>query len=304
MDSAWPRLAVDEWADTRDTLHMWSQIVGKVGLALAPMINHWWQTTYHVNASGMTTRLIPWRGSGFEMVFDFHRHVLAITTVDGEVRELALTSRSVSDFYREFRETLDGLGIEVQMLARPVEVELAIPFAEDTVHATYDPQAAAAFWRSLVNAERVMTEFRSRFIGKVSPVHFFWGGFDLAVTRFSGRRAPLHHGGAPNCADWVMELAYSHEVSSCGYWPFGSDEGIFYSYSYPEPAGYRDARVGPDAAFYDESMGEFVLPYSAVRQADDPDAYLLSFLQSTYESAANCGRWDRDALENASPLPG
>jgi hypothetical protein len=268
-----------------------------VRLALSPMINHWWQATYYVNASGFTTSLIPWRDSAFEMVFDFRRHVLDITTVDGIRRELGLESRSVSDFYRELMEVLGSLGIEVNMLARPVEVEVAIPFAEDTVHATYDPRAAEAFWRSLVSSHRVFTEFRSRFIGKVSPVHLFWGGLDLAVTRFSGRTAPRHPGGVPNCADWVQELAYSHEVSSAGYWPNGADEGIFYSYAYPTPDGSRDAAVAPDAAFFDDTMGEFVLPYAAVRQAADPDAYLLAFLQSTYEAAANLGEWDRDALE-------
>jgi hypothetical protein len=297
METAWPPLRVDKWGETRDTLHMWTPVVGKVRLALSPMINHWWQATYYVNASGFTTSLIPWRDSAFEMVFDFRRHVLDITTVDGIRRELGLESRSVSDFYRELMEVLGSLGIEVNMLARPVEVEVAIPFAEDTVHATYDPRAAEAFWRSLVSSHRVFTEFRSRFIGKVSPVHLFWGGLDLAVTRFSGRAAPRHPGGVPNCADWVQELAYSHEVSSAGYWPNGADEGIFYSYAYPTPDGFRDAAVAPDAAFFDDTMGEFVLPYAAVRQAADPDAYLLAFLQSTYEAAANLGEWDRDALE-------
>jgi hypothetical protein len=297
MDPAWPRLAVDDWADTRDTLHMWTQIVGKVRLELTPMINHWWQSTFYVDARGFTTSLIPWRDSGFEMVFDFQRHVLDITTVDGASREVALTSRSVADFYREFSDVLATLGIEVEILARPVEVEIAIPFAEDTQHATYDPNAAAAFWRLLVNAQRVMTQFRSKFIGKASPVHLFWGGFDLAVTRFSGRPAPRHPGGVPNCADWVQELAYSHEVSSCGYWPNGGGEGIFYSYAYPPPNGFGDATVAPDAACFDESMGEFVLPYTAVREAADPDASLLSFLQSTYDAAADLAAWDRDALE-------
>jgi len=297
METGWPPLPIDAWAETRDTLHMWSQIVGKVRLALAPMINHWWQATFYVNASGYTTSLIPWRDSGFEMVFDFQRHVLRVTTVDGRARELPLELRSVSDFYRELFDVLRGLGIEVEILARPVELEVAIPFADDTVHATYDPLAAAAFWRSLVSSHRVLTEFRSRFIGKASPVHLFWGGLDLAVTRFSGRTAPRHPGGVPNCADWVQELAYSHEVSSCGYWPNGADEGIFYSYAYPTPDGFRDAPLTPDAAYFDESMGEFVLPYAAVRQAADPDAYLLSFLQSTYEAAANLAAWDREALE-------
>jgi hypothetical protein len=297
METGWPTLPAAEWAETRDTLHMWSQIVGKVRLALSPMINHWWQATFYVNASGFTTSLIPWRDGGFEMTFDFHSHVLDITTVGGVTRELRLESRSVSDFYRELFDVLRGLGIEVEILARPVEVEVAVPFADDTVHATYDPDAAAAFWRALVNSHRVFTEFRSRFIGKVSPVHLFWGGLDLAVTRFSGRTAPRHPGGVPNCADWVQELAYSHEVSSAGYWPNGADEGIFYSYAYPTPDGYGDAPVAPDAASFNEAMGEFVLPYAAVRQAADPEADLLAFLQSTYEAAANLAAWDRDALE-------
>ena len=299
----WPRLPVADWQDTRDTLHMWTQIVGKVCLSLAPPVNHWWATTFHVTATGLTTPVLPYRGGGIQIDFDFFRHALSIATTTGARRELQLEPRSVADLYREFRARLMELDIDVRMFGRPVEIPVAIPFADDNEHASYDPEAAAAFFRSLVSAERVLSEFRSRFTGKVSPVHFFWGAFDLAVTRFSGREAPRHPGGVPNCADWVMEDAYSHEVSSCGYWPGGADEGIFYSYAYPEPAGFGSSVVEPDAAFYDETLGEFILPYADVRTSGDPDSTLLSFLQSTYGRAADLAQWDRAALEAERDAP-
>jgi Family of unknown function (DUF5996) len=290
--SPWPALPVEAWQDTRDTLHRWTQVVGKVRLALTPRVNHWWNVPLYVDARGLTTSLMPHGTRAFEMVFDFRRHVLAIEAVEGHGTEIALAPRSVADFHAETMGRLTELGFGVEILARPVEVEDATPFAEDTHHVSYDREWAHAFWLSLVQAQRVFERFRSSFLGKVSPVHFFWGGFDLAITRFSGRRAPLHPGGVPNCADWVMYEAYSHEVSSAGYWPNGADEGVFYSYAYPEPAGYPSGAAG-----YDTGLREYVLPYADVREADDPDARLLTFLDQTYAAAADLGGWDRAALE-------
>jgi len=295
--AAWPELTLSEWDDTRATLHMWTQVVGKVRLALEPMVNHWWQVPLYVSARGLTTSLMPAGGRGLEMEFDFVDHVLDIRTSAGEARRVALQPRSVAEFYAASMAALDSLGIGVSILPRPVEVPESIPFAQDEQHHSYDPDAAARFWSALVQARRVMADFRGRFLGKASPVHFFWGGFDLAVTRFSGREAPRHPGGVPNCADWVMELAYSHELSSCGFWPGASAEGSFYAYTYPEPPGFADWKVEPDAAYYDRDLGEFLLPYSAVRTVEDPDATLMSFLQSTYDAAAELGHWDRAALE-------
>ena len=295
--TAWPDLTLSAWEDTRDTLHMWIQIVGKVRLALEPMVNHWWQVPLYVSVRGLTTSLMPWRGRGVELEFDFVDHVLALRTTEGAHRTVALEPRTVADFYTATMAALDDLGVQVPILAKPVEVAESIPFPDDDQHRSYDPDAAHRFWTALVQCHRVMTSFRAGFIGKVSPVHFFWGGPDLAVTRFSGRRAPKHPGGVPNCPDWVQELAYSHEVSSCGFWPNGGDEGTFYAYAYPQPDGFAAWPVVPEAASYDETLGEFVLPYTAVRTADDPDAMLLAFLQSTYEAAAELGAWPRAELE-------
>lgn len=295
--AAWPELTLADWADTRDTLHLWTQVVGKVRLALEPMVNHWWQVPLYVSARGLTTSLMPAGARGLEMEFDFGEHVLHVATTDGEHRRLALAPRSVADFYREVTATLDTLGVRVSILARPVEVAEAVPFTDDEEHCSYDPAAARRFWEALVQTHRVLRAFRARFAGKASPVHFFWGAFDLATSRYSGRPAPLHPGGVPNCADWVQQLAYSHEVSSCGFWPGGSAEGSFYAYAYPTPGGFGDWPVEPEAARYDEALGEFVLPYTAVRTADDPDAMLLAFAQSTYEAAAELAGWDRAALE-------
>jgi uncharacterized protein DUF5996 len=279
---------------------MWSQIVGKVRLALEPMVNHWWQVPLYVSARGLTSSLMHAQDVGLEMEFDFVDHVLLIRTAAGEVRRVELKPRSVADFYVETMAALSDLGIHVSMLARPVEVPDAIPFAKDELHHQYDWEAAHRFWVALLHIHRVMSGFRAGFIGKVSPVHFFWGGFDLAVTRFSGRTAPKHPGGIPNCADWVMEVAYSHEESSCGFWPGGSEEGSFYAYAYPEPDGFAKWKVKPSAASYDPELREFLLPYAAVRKADDPEAMLLSFLQTTYDAAAELGQWDRAALEKTS----
>ena len=295
--SVWPDLTLSAWEETRDTLHLWTQVVGKVRLALEPMVNHWWQVPLYVSARGLTTSLMHFQGRGLEMEFDFVDHVLVIRTSSGEVRHVAQEPRSVASFYAEAMAALEALGLGVSILARPVEVLEAIPFADDETHCSYDAGAAQRFWIALINAHRVMSRFRAEFVGKVSPVHFFWGGFDLAVSRFSGRVAPKHPGGVPNCADWVQELAYSHEVSSCGFWPSGSAEGSFYAYAYPAPDGFADWEVQPSAAFFDEGLGEFLLPYAAVRTAEDPDAMLLNFLRSTYDAAAELGRWDRAALE-------
>ncbi|QUH03455.1 hypothetical protein HUO13_23885 [Saccharopolyspora erythraea] len=298
LSGDWPALPVAEWADTRDTLHMWTQVVGKIRLACAPMVNHWWQVPLYVSPRGLTTSAVPHESALFDVEFDFCDHRLHIRSTSGEQRHVALEPKPVAEFYRETMAALRALGLEVSIRATPNEVELAIPFEEDTEHASYDPDHAQRFWGQLVAAHRVMGEFRSRFIGKVSPVHFFWGAMDLAVTRFSGRPAPQHPGGAPNCPDWVMVEGYSHELSSCGLWPGGDAEGMFYSYAYPEPPGYAESPVRPEAASYSADVGEFLLPYKAVRTASDPDGTLLEFLQSTYEAAAERGGWDREALED------
>jgi hypothetical protein len=293
----WPELTLTDWADTRDTFHLWTQVVGKIRLALEPMVNHWWQVPLYVSARGLTTSLMHGGSTSVEVEFDLIDHVLEVRTTDGLRGHVALEPRSVASFYRDTMAVLAAVGAPVMIFPRPVEVVEAIPFAEDEQHRAYDAAAVHRFWLALVHAHRVLTRFRAGFVGKSSPVHFFWGGPDLAVTRFSGRRAPKHPGGVPNCADWVQELAYSHEVSSCGFWPGGSAEGSFYSYAYPQPDGYAGWPVKPDAAYYDGDLGEFLLPYGAVRTADDPDACLLSFCQATYEAAAELGGWDRSELE-------
>jgi hypothetical protein len=298
-ETGWPDLTLSRWEDTRDTVHMWTQVVGKIRMALEPMVNHWWQVTLYVSARGLTTSLMHAGSTGLEIEFDFVDNVLDLRTSDGGNRQVTLEPRSVASFYEATMAALDELGVHVKILPRPVEVVESIPFAEDEKHHAYDAAAVRRFWIALVRAHRVMTRFRARFAGKVSPVHFFWGGADLAVTRFSGRAAPKHPGGVPNCADWVQELAYSHEVSSCGFWPNGSAEGSFYAYAYPQPAGFADWPVAPDAAYFDHEMGEFLLPYAAVRTAHDPDAMLMSFFESTYEGAATLAGWDRAALEVA-----
>jgi hypothetical protein len=295
--TAWPELPLSTWTDTRDTFHLWTQIVGKVRKELAPFVNHWWNVTLYVSARGLTTSIMPAGAIGLEIEFDVLAEMLVLRTTDGRVREVALAPRSVASFYAEVMDTLHELGVHVHINARPNEVEEAIRFREDEVHRAYDGDAVRAFWLQLVNADRVMKQFRARFVGKVSPVHYFWGAADLVVTRFSGRVAPKHPGGVPNCPDEVQVLAYSHEVSSCGFWPGGDGEGLFYAYAYPAPDGFADWPVRPDAARFDATLGEFVLPYTDVRTAPDPDAYLLDFLQATYEAAAETARWDRAALE-------
>ena len=294
----WPELT--PWQDTRDALHMWTQVVGKVRLALEPMVNHWWQVPLYVSGRGFTTGLMHSGGRGLEIEFDFVGHQLDLRTTDGRRQQVALEPQPVAEFYRATMAALGALDVDVEVLPRPVEVPVATAFPDDTEHASYDGDAAQRFWLAMVEAHRVLTIFRSRFIGKVSPVHFFWGSFDLAVSRFSGRTAPKHPGGVPNCADWVQELAYSHELSSCGYWPGGDGEGLFYAYAYPVPDRFSAWPVQPAAASFDADLGEFVLPYTSVRTADDPDDGLLQFLQSTYEAAAELAHWDRTALEVAA----
>jgi len=296
--SDWPALRVDDWTATRDTLHMWTQIVGKVRLAHAPLVNHWWQVTLYVSPRGLTTSAIPHRSGAFDLEFDFLEHRLVLRDSGGGARAVAMAARPVAEFYAETMVALAELGVDTTITPTPNEVEPAIPFALDHEHRAYDPDAAWLFWRQLLQADRVFGEFRSRFVGKVSPVHFFWGAMDLACTRFSGRSAPVHPGGAPNCGDWVMVEGYSRELSSCGFWPGGGEEGAFYAYAYPEPPGFAEHPAGVDAAYYSRENGQFLLPYEAVRTARDPDATLLRFLQSTYEAAADHGDWDRGALED------
>jgi hypothetical protein len=296
-ESAWPELTLTDWEGTHAALHLWTQIIGKVRLGLAPVVNHWWQVPLYVCARGLTTSLMPVDNRGLEITFDLHDHRLRMTCTGGRGSEFPLRAGSVADFHAATMQALGELGVKAEMLARPVELPVAVPFADDTAVRPYDPAAVHRFWLALVQAHRVMNVFRSEFQGKASPVHFFWGSFDLAVTRFSGRTAPRHPGGVPNCADWVMQAAYSHELSSCGFWPGGSAEGSFYSYAYPSPPGFADRPVEPTGAFFDEGLGEFLLPYTVVRTAADPDAVLLAFFRSTYAAAADLAGWDRESLE-------
>jgi uncharacterized protein DUF5996 len=296
---AWPELRVADWQDTRDTLHLWSQIVGKIKLARTPLVNHWWNVTLFVTDRGLTTGAVPGGpGGAFQLDLDLVDHRLRIGRGDGAEAAVALEPRSVADFHAEVVARLGELDLATPIWVMPVEIPGAVPFTDDHDHASYDAAAVEVFHRSLIDIDRVFTRFRAGFVGKCSPVHFWWGAFDHAVTRFSGRTAPPHPGGAPNCGPHVMQEAYSHEVSSAGFWPGGSDEGTFYSYAYPEPAGFAGWERLPEGASYSTELGEFVLPYEAVRRADDPDALLLAFLQATYEAAADLADWDRPALEH------
>ena len=302
---AWPVLAYPAWRGTAATLHLWTQIVGKVRLALTPWLNHSWQVPFYVTARGLGTSTIPTDSEIFEVEFDFIAHRLVVRASWGAERTIALEPQAVEDFYRRVMGLLGDMGITVTIVETPNEIANPVPFSRDRIHASYDPDAAHAFWRVLAQSDRILKLFRSGFLGKASPVHFFWGSFDLAVTRFSGRRAPPHPGGVPSLPDTVAREAYSHEVSSAGFWP-GTDafpQAAFYSYAYPEPNGFRDASVPPSAHF-DQTLGEFVLPYDAVRTAADPEALLLDFLSSTYTAAADAGRWDRAALECHMGTPG
>jgi hypothetical protein len=280
-------------------LHRWIQIVGKIRLAQGPWVNHCWHVTLYVSATGLTTSLIPYGDQSFQIDFDFVEHRLAIHSSDGRTGGFALEPRSVAAFYQRLMQQMARLGLQVQIYPKPNEVADATRFDQDELRCTYDAEYANRFWRILVQADRVLNDFRARFIGKCSPVHFFWGAPDLAVTRFSGRRAPEHPGGILNLPDWVTREAYSHEVSSCGFWPGGGmiPYAAFYSYAYPEPAGFPAAAVNPGAAFYSPDFREFILPYDVVRQSISPDSTLLDFLQTTYEAAANLAKWDRTSLE-------
>jgi len=291
LSAPWPSLVVDEWTATRETFHMFTQIVGKIRLRCEPMVNHWWQVPLYVSARGLTTGAMPHDGDAFDMEFDLVDHTLRIRRSDGRSSEVALEPMPVAQFYAATMAALAGLGIDIAIAARPNEVDPSIPFADDFAHASYDADAVHRFWLQLVQAQRVLARFRAGFGGKVSPVHFFWGALDLAVTRFSGRTAPEHPGGVPNCPDHVMVEGYSHEISSAGFWPGGGAEGAFYSYAYPAPEGFADAPV-PAGAHFDHALGEFLLPYEAVRTAADPDRLVLDFLEATYAAAARLGRWD------------
>jgi hypothetical protein len=295
----WPDLPLSAWSETCETLLRWTQIVGKVRLGSTPLVNHWWNVTLHVTARGLAAPGNRRAGGTFDVTFDFVDHQLRIADSEGRAESFALRPMSVADFYAEFMARLRRLDIGAHIWTMPVEIENAVPFDQDRVHAQYDPAYVSRFHQALVQAASVMTDFRARFIGKVSPVHFFWGSFDLAVTRFSGRTAPPPGGVTPNVASWVMAEAYSHEVSSCGFWPGNGGYGraAFYVYAYPEPAGYGETPLRTAEAFYDKSLGQFILPYDAVRQARDPKALLLGFLQETYVAAAVQAKWDRKALE-------
>jgi len=300
----WPALSYAELAQTYETLHLWTQVIGKVRLAQTPWLNHSWQTPLYVSARGLATGPIPHGARLFDLELDFIEAALRLRT-DRTVADLRLRPMSIADFYHEVMAMLVEAGVPVRVHAIPNEMPEAIPFHRDTASRAYDPAGARRLWRALVQADRVLKRFRTGFLGKASPTHFFWGSFDLAVTRFSGRRAPRHPGGAPHLPDAVMVEAYSHEVSSAGFWSGGPgcEEAVFYSYAWPEPAGFREAKVAPAAARYDQALGEFVLPYEAVRRAGDPEATLLAFLETTYAAAADAAGWDRSALECEYGVP-
>jgi hypothetical protein len=304
-DGPWPPLPYADWADTCHTLHLWTQVVGKVRLSTTPWLNHSWQVPLYLSARGLTTGLVFVGRRGVELEFDLSGRRLVVRT-DGPAAEIALTPMSVADFYARVMAALEAVGAPVAINDVPNELPDAIPFPRDHAPRAFDAAQAERFWRALLQADRVLKHFRTGFLGKASPVHFFWGSFDLAVTRFSGRRVPPHPGGVPHLPDAVVREAYSHEVSSAGFWPGspGAEEAMFYSYAYPEPAGFRDAPLSPAETRYDPALGEFVLPYEAVRRAADPDAVLLSFLSSTYAAAADRANWDREALECALGEPG
>ena len=299
---AWPSLPLEAWSDTCATLHMWTQIVGKIRLAQSPWINHSWHVTLYVTTRGLTTSPIPYGNRTFQIDFDFIGHEVKIQSSDGGVAGFSLQPQSVAAFYRRLQSEMGKLDLHVNINGKPNEIPDPIPFDQDETHKAYDPVYANRFWRVLVQADRVFKEFRARFVGKCSPVHYFWGAPDLAVTRFSGRPAPQHPGGVPHLPDRVAREAYSHEVSSCGFWPGGGPVAypVFYSYAYPEPSGFAGAPVKPSPAFYNTDLREFILPYDAVRAAESPDETLLDFLQTTYEAAANLANWDRNFLEGST----
>lgn len=295
----WPEIPYARWAPSGQSLHMWSQIVGKFRLAATPWINHSWQAAFYVSSRGLTTSLIPGEGRSYEAVFDFIDHVLRVHTTDGRSETIPLEPMSVADFHQKFVSALEALDAPTDFHHSPNEVPDPVPFAQQSDDGSYDRDAVRDFWQALVAIDNVFRHFRTAFVGKTSPTHLFWGSFDFAVTRFSGRRAPLHPGGIPALPDEVTREAYSHEVSSAGFWPGGNgvDHAAFYSYAYPTPERFGDASPGHASAYFDESLGEFILPYDAVRTASDPEAALLSFLQATYAAAADLGNWDRSALD-------
>jgi hypothetical protein len=295
----WPALPYAAWRDTCETLHLWTQVIGKVRLALTPWLNHSWHVTLYVTARGLGTPPIAHQARYFTIEFDFIDHVLWLRTSDGHFRQLMLKPMTVAEFYADVMVALREIGIDVRINEMPNEIPGAVPFPDDRTHTSYDRDFAQKFWRVLLSSHEVFSHFRTGFLGKVSPVHFFWGSFDLAVTRFSGRQAPPHPGGVPNLPDAVAREAYSHEVSSAGFWPGGGpiDYPAFYSYAYPAPDGFAAAKVQPAEAFYSKKLGEFILPYDAVRTARDPETALMAFLQSTYQAAADLGKWDRKDLE-------
>ena len=302
-DQFWPPIPFAEWKETAATLHMWTQIIGKIRLTQTPWINHSWHVTLYVTSRGLTTSPIPHGFHTFEIRLDFIDHELRILKSDGLTRTLKLQSQSVAKFYDAVMKALNDLELPVKINMFPNEIENPIPFDQDEEHRSYDPEYANRFWRVLVQSDRVFKQFRSRFCGKCSPVHFFWGSFDLAVTRFSGRPAPPHPGGVPHLPDAITREAYSQEVSSLGFWPGNAamPTPIFYSYAYPEPPGFAEAKIQPDAAFYEAKLHEYVLPYDAVRSAENPDEMLLDFAQTAYDAASKLGKWDRDALEEKKP---
>lgn len=303
--TSWPDLSLPSLGPTAETLRLWSQMVGKVRLATSPWLNHSWHVTLYVSARGLTTSLLHHANGAFELEFDFIAGALVVRTGDGRERRVALEPKSVAAFHDELFAALEALGLPVRIDELPNERPDPTPFPQDTAPRTYDPAAALAFWQALARIDRVFATFRTAFLGKCSPVHLFWGSFDLAVTRFSGRRAPLHPGGIPHLSDAVTREAYSHEVSSAGFWPGGDGYApSFYAYAYPVPEGFAQASVAPDAAAFDAKLGEFILPYEAVRTAPDPEAALTTFLQTTYEAAADLANWDRAALECAPGKPG
>ena len=298
--AVWPDLRYASWRETATTLQLWTQIVGKIRLTLTPWLNHGWQVPLYVTARGLGTSPIPAGNEILEIEFDFISHRLLIRTSRGDTRELPLEPQTVADFHRRLIDLLNGIGVAVVIHEMPNEVPNPIRFSQDLTHAAYDTAAAHRFWRALVQIDRIFKLFRSSFLGKASPVHFFWGSFDLAVTRFSGRRAPPHPGGVPHLADAIAREAYSHEVSSAGFWPGGGgpiDEASFYSYAYPAPEGFQDASIRPAEAVFSKDLGEFILPYEAVRRSASPKRMLMDFLQATYDAAADLGRWDRAALD-------
>ncbi|MDQ1486528.1 MAG: hypothetical protein QOJ62_2221 [Actinomycetota bacterium] len=303
QDPRWPALPLAEWRETRDTLQLWTQIIGKVRMVNTPLLNHWWNVPLYVSATGLTTSLMPHTsGDSFQIDLDLRAHRLEVVTTSGSQGSMPLQSGPIADFYGEFMQLLAEVGVATTIWPVPVEIEGAIPFRDDNVHTVYDAAHAHRFWRALVQIVPVFEQFRSAFVGKSSPVHLFWGGLDLATTRFSGRPAPAYPGGVPNCGPQVMLEAYSHEVSSVGYWPGGDGEGVFYSYAYPQPVGYKDVRVLPPQASWNEQLAEFVLPYEHVRSADQPEKLILEFAQSTYAAAATTANWDRASLERGSWL--